>query len=167
MAAALTSLGVAGLFVALVLPGAVLTPASPGSVERQGLEIAATQAPAATYVPAPAATRAGGEFGGLNPAAQATPYSGYVTSSGQVDQNTGAKGTDDKLQDGATQAPPVAPSQVAVGGQGTPGDDAGGGNRLAETISEPAFNPLLIASLAFLGLGLLLFTLLFAARRIR
>jgi hypothetical protein len=152
MAAAFTSLGIAGLFLATLLPGLggfAGAPAAPGSIERDNLTGAqATAAPAAL----PAATA-----GPQAPGAQA-PGASPIRVNANVSR---------------TAAPdPVSSSgQVAVAGEDATGDakDAEGGERRMGplTTAAPPINPLILGSFALVGLGLLLFGLRIAARRLR
>lgn len=141
MAAAFTSLGIAGLLVATVLPGLFGSAASP-SFERN--LPGSSSAPAA----APLVTPPGG---GLGAAGAPTP------ANDQYNVNAGSGAP----EAGASSDPKVA----VVGGQGTesPSDQAA-----SERALEPSPpNLVLIGSLALLAVGLLLFGLRVAARRLR
>jgi hypothetical protein len=156
LAAAFTSLGVAGLFVAIVLPGMFMMGAASAPAERDLGQAAGTFAPAAAPVASPAT---GGEFGGLVPNAQATLDAAYAQSSA----GPRAEATNGTAKDGAT-----TPPEVAVGG-GTATEDTSpdeGGNLRSTTDASPT-GLLIAGSLALLGAGLLLFVLRFAGRRIR
>lgn len=138
MATAFTSLGLAGLLVATVLPGLLGSPASLSGPERNraatGAE--ATSAPAAPVIgpgqPVPAAQSGapGDEFG--------------------VKDN-----------DAATNAP-----EAAFGGGTSTGSTAGQSDGTGRDYETTPPNPLLIGSLALLAVGLLLFGLRFAGRRL-
>ena len=153
MAAAFTSLGVAGLLVATLLPAglgalggsAASAPerdlAQPGAVASAA---AGAPAPAATSAPAPAAPSS---------APDVRPVAGGPTIAPEVEFGT---------KDGASNPPEVA----IAGGAGTQapeiGEDATG--RLA-IVNPPS--PLFVGSLSLLVLGLVLFGLRFAGRRLR
>ena len=146
MAAAFTSLGLAGLLVATFLPGLMGSAASaPTNESRDQSAIGAgpTSAPAATSAPV-APEGAGGQ-----PAPNATTSADYEF--GAKDGNT------------ATGAPAIA----VTGGNPTaaPHEAIDAGGRVND--STITTNPLLIGSLALLALGLLLFGLRFASRRLR
>ena len=137
MAAAFTSLGVAGLLVAAFVPGLLGTAASAptGGQERDALQ----GAPAPTAAPE-VAPAAGGHNG---------PGASYGT--GKADYST----ADPEFQVLA------GAGSGSAGEQGNP-DDAGTLNTAA-----PPPNPLILGSLALLALGLAIFGLRLAARRIR
>lgn len=139
MAAAFTSLGLAGLLVATVLPGLMGSTASLGAAREQAaIGAAATAAPAAAPVSGPS-----------QPAPNAT---------------SGTEGGDFGVKDNTTAT--SAPDIAVAGGTATDSpriaDDA-----TAELNVSSAPNPLLISSLALLAVGLLLFGLRFAGRRLR
>jgi hypothetical protein len=146
IAAAFTSLGIAGLFVATMLPGIgglAAGPAAPGSFERDNLAGAqATAAPAAL----PAATT-GAHGPGASPirvnAANRSAAPDPVPTSGQV-AVAGEDATDD-AKDADTDGEALGPLALPT----------------------PPANPLIVGSLAMLGLGLILFGLRIAARRLR
>jgi hypothetical protein len=133
MARALTSLGVAGLLVAVLLPGVLggLGGAASAPTQREGVfaGAAASQAPAVNQ----------GAPGG----ASVDPDSAVDAEASQVaiaagDESPSVRDGDPKLE--------------------------AGGDLLAADASP---NPLLIGSVALLALGLALFGLRFAARRLR
>jgi hypothetical protein len=144
MAAAFTSLGIAGLFVATVLPSLGGPAAAPGAMEYDDLTGAqATAGPAAL----PAATA-----GALAPGASSIRVNAGVSRS---------------------SAPDAVPTsgQVAVAGEDAT-DDAKDADTDGEALGPlalptPPANPLIVGSLAMLGLGLILFGLRIAARRLR
>jgi hypothetical protein len=145
MAAAFTSLGIAGLFVATMLPGIggfAAGPAAPGSFERDDLTGAqATAAPAAL----PAATT-----GAQAPGASTIRVNAANRS--------------------AAPDPVPTNGEVAVAEDATSdaGDaDTDGEARSPLALSTPPANPLIVGSLALVALGLLLFGLRIAARRLR
>jgi hypothetical protein len=163
LAAAFTSLGLAGLLVASVFPsllgsaaGALGSAAgAPVGAERDRAFEAARSSAA---VPAPAATQGGVANQGAQPSDDraivdtATGKPVLVTSAGSS-------------SNGPTGAPEVAvqPRGKTVATD-APRLDASGGNLDAVA---PAVNPLIAGSLALLALGLLLFGLRFASRRLR
>jgi hypothetical protein len=152
MATAFTSLGVAGLLIATLLPAGI-----------GALGGSAASAPERDLAqPGAVASAAGGAFGAAAtsapaPAAPSTapdvrPVAGGATTAPEVEFGS---------KDGAS-----SPPDVAVDGgvdAETPGaDDASG--RLASAYPP---SPLFVGSLALLALGLLLFGLRFAGRRLR
>jgi hypothetical protein len=145
MAAAFTSLGIAGLLVANILPSLLGGAASAPAPRDLGAAPAATSAPAVQPV---AGGQPGGSGGELQAFGQASPPAvGTVT------------GTKD---DGASPAP----GEVGLGAVESNSAEA---RRLsAESPSALApSNPLVVGSLALLAVGLTLFVLRFAARRVR
>ena len=145
VAAAFTSLGIAGLLVVTVLPGLFGSAASMGP-ERQttsgvGGAGAPTAAPAAAPVSEAGASRA--------PVRNVTGAGAEVDSaaSGDPDYVYGAK---DQVT--ASDAPPVF---------------AGPSSDLGRLSSNGSPNPILVGSLTLLAVGLLLFGLRFAGRRLR
>lgn len=151
MAAAFTSLGLAGLLVAIFIPSLFGSAASPGAERDGGFE--AVQASAGAAAP-------GSTQGPILPqGAQASNDRAVVeAASGPPGHDLAAGG---KTQDGATAAP-----QVAV---------AGGATNAAEepaaldsgAIAAPAANPLIAGSIGLLLVGLLMFGLRAASRRLR
>lgn len=147
VAAAFTTLGVAGLLVATMLPG-MLGSAASLAPERDG----AVTGAAATAAPAPAAPGATAASGpGVVPVAGGQSAGPASTA----DANYGSKDST------VTQAPEVA---VGGGSTSTPAFDFDAIGRLAT--AEPP-SPLLVGSLALLAVGLLLFGLRYAGRRLR
>lgn len=149
VAAAFTTLGVAGVLVATLLPGMLGSAASPGAERDQSITgMGPTAAPAA----APGATAGAGP--GIVPVAGGSTAAPAPASTS--DANYGPK-------DGsATEAP-----EVAVHGGGS---TAAPGTEFDVTGRLSAFNPpspLLTGSLALLVVGLLLFGLRYAGRRLR
>lgn len=149
MAAAFSSLGVAGLLVAMVLPGMLsLSASAPQERDTAGA------APVLTGVPANAP-----EPGGPAAASPITDQQFGAESSGAPDDNAG---------EGSVQNASNPPA--AVGGQPQPSAEEliidGGNPTLAIADTSPP-SLLIIASLAFLAVGLGLFGLRFAARRLR
>lgn len=135
IAAAFTTLGVAGLLVASLLPGMLGAGASAGPTRQAGqaVDAAATAAPAAAPgVAAPGATA------GLGP-----------------DAVFGGKGAEN-----ASEAP-----AIAIAGGATNAPTAAIDASTNTTPSNPP-SPLFIGSLALLAVGLLLFGLRFAGRRL-
>jgi len=149
MAAAFTSLGLAGLLVATVIPSLFGSAASPGAGRDGGFE--AVQATAGA--PAPGSTQG-----------PIVPQAAQPSNDRAVDAATGDPGNVNpggKTDDFATDAPEVA---VAGGGTGTPEED----QTLNSSVSAaPALNPLITGSLGLLLVGLLMFGLRAAGRRLR
>lgn len=144
LAAAFTSVGVAGLLVATMLPGAFLASA-PGAARDQALG------------GVPEATRAA-EFG-LG-AGSGPPDRAAVEASGAPLAPGASDGKADPGESGTVQ--------VAAGG---PTTDAGNGGSITNpspmVVAAPTVNPLVAGSLGLLALGLILFGLRLAARRLR
>lgn len=154
LAATFTSLGIAGLLVATILPGLLGSSpsAAPTGAERDTAAIGgASAAPAA---PGPAATDA---------ALMPVSGPGQPAPTPTSDVNFGVK--DGSTSSGApkTSAPEVA---VVGGGIASLGEGNGEDARVDRQVSYPT-NPLLIGSLALLAGGLLLFLLRFVGRRLR
>lgn len=147
VAAAFTTLGIAGLLVATMLPGLAGSSASLGTARDQTTTGAA--APAGPATAGPAAP----EYGADQPAP--------VASAGMPGYPGGGK---DVLT--ATSAPEIA--DVDGAGNGAPnGPTSGPLDSSERQVSSTSPNPLLIGSLALLAAGLLLFGLRFAGRRLR
>jgi hypothetical protein len=151
MAAALTSLGLAGLLVTTILPGlfggsAASAPATERDRVAAGLP-AATSAPAAQQPVAPGSSAGAGE---IRAAGQ--------PSGGVYNQLTGAS---------SSQEPNDMPRDVALGQPGSHVPAAGGTSTDASSVSPPSPNPIVLGSLALLLIGVALFGLRFAARRVR
>jgi hypothetical protein len=160
MAAAFTSLGLAGLLVATVIPSLFGPAASAPGAARED-----------TYEAVQASSGAGATAGAAAPAAATQGRLGPL----------GAKPSNDRtIVDTATggpvlvasggersHVPPAAP-EVAVGGDQAAATD---GRRLSGSgsspIVAPMINPLIAGSVGLLILGLLLFGLRFAGRRLR
>lgn len=148
MAAAMTSLGLAGLFVTMILPGMFGNAASAPANER---DMSGAGLPAATSAPAQVPVAAGSSAGAGEAQAAGQPSApGYDTV-------TGLK---------ASQAPKDMPEDPAVGLQGS---HAPAGRLSTEQSSaiSPSPNPIVLGSVALLAIGLALFVLRFAARRVR
>lgn len=144
VAAAFTSIGVAGLLVATMLPGAFLASA-PGQARDQGL-------------------------GGLPAASEAAEFQ---AGDSVPPDRVGQEGTGGPLAPGATDDSKAGPAssdgnvQVAAGGKT---DDAGAPGSVTNPspmIAPPVVNPLAAGSVALLVLGLVLLGLRLAARRLR
>jgi hypothetical protein len=155
MAAALTSLGLAGLLVTTILPGmlgggllgsAASAPANERGAAGAGLS-AATSAPAAQPV-APGSRVSAGEV----------QAAGQSSGTGYYDTLTGAK---------ASHEPNDMAGNPAVGLPGSHAPDSVRMSSNDSSVSSPSPNPLLLGSLALLAIGLALFGLRFAARRVR
>jgi hypothetical protein len=161
MAAAFTSLGLAGLLVATVIPSLFGSAASAPGAARED-----------AYQAVQASSGAGATAGAGAPAAAATQ--------GRLDP-LGAKPSNDRaIVDAATGGPivvtsggershvPTAAPEAAAGGEQADSTD---GRRLSgpgpSPVVAPMINPLIAGSLGLLLLGLLLFALRFAGRRLR
>lgn len=146
VATAFTSLGIAGLLVAMLLPGAL------GST----VSIAPQIDQSTTGAAAPSIASIAGR-----PLASAA--SAYPDARPAAAGPTAAPGLEFGANDGsATAAPGVAMAGASSNAPETEADDA---NRLRTEVNPPS--PILIGSLALLALGLLLFGLRFAGRRLR
>jgi hypothetical protein len=157
IAAAFTSLGLAGLLVASVMPSLLGSAgAAPGTAREDAFQ--AAQASAAPAAPAaPGATQ-----GRLVPVgAQAT------NDRAIIDSATGRPVLVTSAGNG-TNGPPAAP-EAAYGGGKAVATDAAGLSESGVDLNDvaPAINPLIAGSLALLLVGLLLFGLRFAGRRLR
>jgi hypothetical protein len=148
LAGAFTSLGIAGLLVANLLPGLL---GSSASAPAQELDRAGAGAPAPPAAVRPVAggqtAGPGGEFHAVQ---QASPAGdGYVTGT-KADRDATDMPRDLAYGNAASQVPgPVRMSEDALNG------------------IAPAPNPIVVGSLALLAIGLALFGLRFAARRVR
>lgn len=153
MAAAFTTLGLAGLLVANILPGLIGSAASGGArmSDSHGPAPAASAAAAGTNVPV--AVPVAGQPGATTTGRDGNEYQ-VAQSSPPTDQNVKAE-----------SAASNPPRDLAGGGQGTTLDQAGTG--ASEPTVQPQPNVLLLGSLLLLAIGLCLFGILFAARRTR
>jgi hypothetical protein len=149
MAAALTSLGIAGLFVVTIMPGLFGSAASTGAQR----ENTPAGAPMSTDGPAVAP---GGSVTSLGGDASSAPiFAAGSPRADEVDPN-------DMSVD-----PPATDGSKAEGAGGvSPPTDLGSGDEARDNVATQA-NPVLIGSLGLLAMGILLFGLQFAARRIR
>ena len=146
VAAAFTSLGIAGLLVATFLPGMLGGAASaPTGAENNPPALGAVSG-----APVPAATDA------LAPAA----------GEGGPGRNSASEGPDDAFGVKDHGSPASGP-EIAVGGGSVRQAPGKAGDAVAELRTVLGPNPLLIGSLALLAVGLLLFGLRFAGRRLR
>jgi hypothetical protein len=159
MAAAFTSLGIAGLLVATVIPGLLGSAASSRS-ERDTLTGAA--AASAAPVAAPAVGQSGGPGAAGAPGAVAVPtpnneFNAYNPTSPRPD----------------AASPRAKDAGASSGTEGTGGvGGAEGGSGTDQSTAAPAAqaapqNLLLVGSLGLLAAGLVLFGLRFAGRRLR
>lgn len=149
MAMAFTSLGLAGLLLAN-LPSGFLGSAASAPMPADQSELAAGSAAPASSAPAvlPVAGQphASGDLGfGAFGQPTTAPY-GNGTKAGET-----------------SSAPPVALS----GGTGVGAPELPAGTRDSERLVETPTNPFILGSLALLAVGLALFGLRFAARRVR
>jgi hypothetical protein len=153
MATAFTSLGIAGLLVATVIPGLLGSAASPSSA-RDALTGAAAASAASA---APAAAPVVGQGGGPRAAGAPTPNGGQynVDTAASPAPGTATPGTKDGSASGAPER--------ASGGVDN-GTDQSALERAATTSPQ---NMLLIGSIGLLAAGLVLFGLRFAGRRLR
>ena len=150
LAAAFTSLGIAGLFVVTIMPGLFGSPASTGAQrENEG-----AGAPVSTLAPAAAPD---GSVTGLDAGGSAAPaFAGGSPRADAVDPD------DTEVDPQATDGKQA----IDAGGVASPGTDFGSGEG-SRAINAMQANPVVIGSLGLLGMGILLFGLRFAARRIR
>jgi hypothetical protein len=151
MAAAMTSLGLAGLLVTTILPGLFGgSAASAPTAERDRLPAGL---PAATAAPAPQQPVAAGS------SADAGEFQAAGQPSGRTyEQVTGAK---------SSQEPDDMPHDVALGQPGSHVPGQGGTSTDTSSVSSPSPNPIVLGSLALIVIGVGLFGLRFAARRVR
>jgi hypothetical protein len=153
MAAAFSSLGLAGLLVATIIPSLLGSAAgAPGAAREDALQ-AAQPSPGAA---APAATQ-----DRLVPqGAQPSNDRAFVdtASGGPVRVTAGGS---------STNAPTAAPELAAGGGKPVATDVPRLSESDASLAVAPMVNPLIAGSLGLLVVGLLLFGLRFAGRRLR
>jgi hypothetical protein len=158
MAAAFTSLGVAGLLVATVLPSLLggSAASAPGADQREDFGAAPRASAAAAPVGAPAGAPGSTSRIVVQAGGEATRGSAYQNAATGEPADNGF-GTLD-----------TSPPAVAAAGDGTADPDGpeflGGRDVL---VASPVINPLVAGSLGLLALGLLLFGLRFASRRLR
>lgn len=167
MAAAFTTIGVAGLFVTTLFSGIGGSAGAPiGAPSGAERELAMDALHASQPPTAPRAS--GSEFGGIVQGANQSPGFNDNAKASNPPVRTGYDGQGTA---GGSSGPAPAPYGSAAPLA------AGGGNGEASTDSTSELqrravgtlgsNPLLAGSLAFLGIGLLLFGLRFVGRRIR
>jgi len=147
LAATFTTLGLVGVFVAAALPGMLGSAASmtaPESLTGAGVTSAAASA-------APAST------------AGTPQVPGAVA--GHADDSPGAGDAGFGAKDNAQPTDETAYALAGSDGRTFVAGDAGVDARDLSTPTRP--NPLLVGSLAFLAVGLVLFALRFAGRRLR
>jgi hypothetical protein len=148
IATAFTSLGVAGLLVATILPGLLGSPASAPMLERAA---AGTAAPGPTSLAArPVAGGGSTDAGEVQAAGQSSPP--------RFGNLTGAR---------ASQDADDMPRDVAVGAPGSHVPAPVGASADETSLIAPAPDPFVVGSLALLAIGAALFGLRFAARRVR
>ncbi len=156
LAAAFTSLGVAGLFIALTLPTVLVPYAAPGAFERQGL---AVQSDASVVAGLPKPTSAlDGQLGPLRPVA-ASSDTDFHGNAGEGSSS----GKDGETPENATGVPPVA----NAGGAATPAPVVLEDRVARLAAQDPIMNVLVLGSTFLLAFGLLLFGIRLAARRLR
>jgi hypothetical protein len=166
IAAAFTSLGVAGLFLATALPG--LIGGGAASAPEDDTAAGAAAAPAATSAPAaaPAATSASAPGVPVPQAAGSTQnpagYGAYRSSTGAPENTlTAVK---------AGQASSAIRGPVGIGSLATGPTTSGDGGvsfGALESTRDAGPNLIFVGSLALLAIGLVLFGLRFAGRRVR
>jgi hypothetical protein len=163
IAAAFTTLGVAGLLVATIVPSL-----AGGSATSAPSHDSAVGAAAATAAPA-AAPGATTEAAPGVPAPQAGGATSNPADFGSYQQASGAPGdTSTPGKAGPTGSSIAAPVALAGGTGGPERAGASVGSIEAPTLTrEGSPNLLFIGSLALLALGLALFGLRFAGRRVR
>lgn len=158
LAAAFTSLGIAGLFVATIMPGLLGSAASTGA-QRENTPVFG---PESTFEPAAAP---GGSVAGLGADASSRPRAGYQPGSARPDD------PGDVIPTGQTVDVQATDGSKAEGAGGVESPiidlESGVEGRTVDTVQANQSNPVLIGSLGLLAFGLLLFGLRFAARRIR
>jgi anti-sigma factor RsiW len=147
MAAALTSLGLAGLFVTMILPGMFGSAASAPAFERDS---SGAGLPAATFAP-PQPVAAGSSAG---------------TGEGQAVGQPSAPGYDTITGLKSSHEPKDMPEDPAVGLKGSHAPAVNTTTDTSSAVSAPS-NPIVLGSVALLAIGLALFVLRFAARRVR
>jgi len=148
MAAALTSLGLAGLFVAMILPGMFGSAASAPANERDM---------SGAGLPAPTSAQAQPEAAGSSAGAGVVQAAGQPSAPG-YDSLTGAK---------SSPEPKDMPADPAIGLPGSHVPAPVRTSNDASSVISPSPNPIVLGSLALLAIGLALFVLRFAARRVR
>ena len=159
-AAAFTSAGVAGLLVAAVLPGLLGGGASMGAAPERDSVPAATGGSGAGAV-ASAAPALAPQAGAPGPTTKDPNDRSTVT--GALGAATSDPGEYFGVKDGASQtAEPIA----IAGAPASPASE-GAPDDLGTLRSSTPPNPILIGSVVLLGVGLALFGLRFASRRLR
>jgi len=159
MAMAFTSLGLAGLFVANILPSLF------------GGMAASAPMPAAGQPAATAADSLSAAPGALSGQGQPGATTGNEVQFGPVGQATAPPGAagGGKSNDRASTAPDVAggpyAQQPSAGGQANRDQRSAGGDAEQLQSRGPEPGPFVIGSLALLAVGLALFGLRFLARR--
>lgn len=151
MAMAFTSLGLAGLLVANILPGLFGSTALLAPFPAAG---GAAEATAAANAPSAVADR--------GPAAQPEASDGSIEV--QVGQPTSDTG---KSNDYSSQGQASQPPHLTAAGGPTSDPSANRTDLVARERSIAESNPIFVVSLALLALGLALFAIRFAARRAR
>ena len=148
LAAAFTTLGLAGILVAGALPGLL---GGNGATERDSSGAGTTSALAATSAPAEA------------PGVAQAPNAGKSTPGAGDSGAASSPGAPN-----ATDLRAVASAGAVAMGGGAQGSFAGeSSNPLVVTPAPAAPNPILLGSIALLGVGLVLFGLRYAGRRVR
>lgn len=150
MAAALTSLGLAGLLVTTIVPGLFFGSAASAPADERALGGGAL--PAATSAPAQQPVAAGSSAGAGEVQAAGQP------SAPSYDYMTGAK---------ASHETGDMPRDVALGQPGSHVPVPARTSSDTSSAISPSPNPIVLGSLTLLMIGLMLFGLRFAARRIR
>ena len=155
MATALTSLGLAGLLVTTILPGllggGLLGSAASAPANERGTSGGAQ--PGATSAPAPAQPVAAGSS-----AAAGEAQAAGQPSAPSYDYLTEAK---------SSHEPNDMPRDAALGLRGSHGPGPVQMSTGESSVSAPTPNPIALGSMTLLVIGLALFMLRFAARRVR
>jgi len=158
IAAAFTTLGLAGLLVANVLPSLFGSAGSAAPLRDQSQAAVATAAAAPAASEAPALRPVSGGGGG-------GPVATGDVQFGNLDAPTPVADTTELRSNGGQTAAPVAKAPGPV--QSASAQERLSADANAGTVAEPApVNPLVIGSVVFAALGLALFGLRFAARRL-
>jgi hypothetical protein len=166
IAAAFTSLGVAGLLVATVLPGLI----GGGSASAPQSDTAAGAAGAAAATSAPAAAR--GATTASAPGVPAPQAGGSTQSPADYGANHSSTGAPENTltADKAGQTSSAIRGPVGIGSLASGAGSSGTGGvsfGVLESTRDAGPNLIFIGSLAFLAIGLALFGLRFAGRRVR
>jgi hypothetical protein len=170
LAAAFTTLGLVGVFVASALPGMLGGAASMAAPESQtgaGAPAAAagSQAPGTVAGPTLASTVPGDAgYGAKDNTASQAPAAGRSSAPVPAASAGPGAGPSEAVALTATEGPQAAAAGATDDGR----NSAWAGGSFANDVPAPTPpNPLLIGSIALLAVGLLLFALRYAGRRLR